>query len=109
MGDIMNKLLIAFLIIGLVITTTACSNAKTSNIKSIAEIKSDSFLGKTVTVQGTVVNNVKLGSISGYRLQDSTDYIAISAQNLPKVNTTVTVTGILQKSTVVGYYIVAME
>jgi hypothetical protein len=122
---IMNKILIGFLIIGLLIGTTACSNSQTgnvvantdktvndktdivkiSNIQNIADIKKEEFLGKTVSVKGMVVNNLKTSRLSGYRLKDATDSIPVSSQNLPVVNTTVSVTGVLQTSSYFGYYI----
>jgi hypothetical protein len=130
----MNKILIGFLIIGLLIGTTACSNSKTgnvvantdqngnvaanndqtdivkvSNIQNIADIKKEEFLGKTVSVKGMVVNNLKTGSISGYRLKDATDSIPVSSQNLPKVNSTVSVSGILRTSSYFGYYIATTQ
>jgi hypothetical protein len=141
----MNKTIIACLIIGLLIATTACGNSKTTSppitnqptntqqantqtntvqtgtpqtttpqpdeISKIASLKVDTMLGKTFTVEGKVVSVTKTASISGYRLNDGTDTtgIGISTQNLPKVNSTMTVKGILQKSALVGYYLVAIE
>ena len=125
----MNKILIGFLIIGFLIGTTACSNSPTgnvvanndkinndkidivkiSNIQNIADIKNDGFLGKTVSVKGMVVNNLKTSSLSGFRLKDATDSIPVSSQNLPKINSTVSVTGVIQKGSYFGYYIVAVE
>lgn len=139
--NIMNKVIIAFFIIGLFFVVTACSTSKTDtvnptpannnvnsapadnnvntvpadnnvnnaatpgNVKAISDIKHTDLLGKTVTVRGRVVNNVKIGRISGYRLNDSSDSIPISSQNLAKINTTVTVTGTLLNSSYFGYYI----
>jgi len=136
---------VAFLIIGLLVATTACNTAKATNVNtasdnnnvnaavdngnanvapsnndvktettnnkvmSIKDIKHIELLGKTVTVHGIVVNNVKLGRISGYRLNDSIDSIPISSQILPKVNSTVTVTGTLSNDSFFGYFIVANE
>ena len=105
----MDKVLIAFLFLGLLFAATACSSVETSNVKAIADIKTAENLGKNFTVQGTVENNVKIGSISGYRLKDATDSIPVSSQKLPQVNTTVTVTGTLQTSTFFGYYLLAIE
>ena len=99
----MKKVLIAFLIIGLVIATTACS------VKTIADVKKTENVGKTVTVQGNVQTTLKIGTLSGYRLKDATDSIVVSAQNLPKENTTITVTGVLMQDTIFGYYIKANE
>jgi hypothetical protein len=81
----------------------------TITISAISDIKKDELLGKTVRVKGIVVNNLKTSSLSGYRLKDSTDSIPISSQTLPKVNTTVSVKGTLQKGSYFGYYITAIE
>ena len=99
----MKKVLITFLIIGLLIAATACS------VKTIADVKKAENVGKTVTVQGNVQATLKIGTLSGYRLKDATDSIVVSAQNLPKENTTITVTGILMQDTIFGYYIKANE
>jgi hypothetical protein len=142
----MNKFIIGLLIIGLMITTNACSTnktvtvpadtgnsnniqtnpdeqksattdsasagtaaAQTKTLSSIVDIKKDEFLGKTVTVQGNVENNVKTRAISGFRLRDATESIPVSSINLPPVNTTVTVTGVINKGSVFGIYIQANE
>jgi aspartyl/asparaginyl-tRNA synthetase len=99
----MKKILMTFLIIGLLIATTACS------VKTIADVKNTENVGKKVTVQGKVDSSFKLGSLSGYSVKDDTDTIGVSAQNLPKDGETVTVTGILMKDTIFGYYIKADE
>jgi PKD repeat protein len=99
----MKKVLITFLIIGLLIAATACS------VKTIADVKKAENVGKTFTVQGNVQTTLKIGTLSGYRLKDATDSIVVSAQNLPKENTTITVTGILMQDTIFGYYIKANE
>jgi RecJ-like exonuclease len=90
-------------------TDVKAVNTVEANVQRIADIKTDSLLGKTVTVQGVVVNNLKTAGLSGYRLKDASDSIPISAQVLPKVNTTVTVTGTLSKGAYFGYYILATE
>ena len=81
----------------------------TGSIQRISDVKKPELFGKNVTVRGMVVNNLKIGSLSGYRLNDSTGSIPISSQNLAKINSTVTVTGTLHNSSVFGYYILANE
>ena len=73
------------------------------------DVKKAENVGKTFTVQGNVQTTLKIGTLSGYRLKDATDSIVVSAQNLPKENTTITVTGILMQDTIFGYYIKANE
>ena len=86
-------------------SNTGAGNAGTSNIQSIAEINNETYLGKVVTVRGIVVNNVKIGVISGYRLKDDTGSIPISSQILPPVNSTVTVTGNIYQTRFFGLVI----
>ena len=135
----MTKTIIALLIIGLFIITTACSSVKTGdtgssnlgnsntvnndvgnsntansdvgngNVVTIASIKATDNLNKTFTVEGTVVNNLKIGRLSGFRLKDATDSIPISSQNLATINTTVKVTGVLKTSSYFGYYLAAIQ
>jgi hypothetical protein len=95
----MKKVLMVFLIIGLLIATTACS------VKNIADVKTEENFGKTVTVQGTVESSFKIGSLSGYTVKDDTDTIGVSAQALPQEGAKVRVTGVLMKDTLLGYYI----
>ena len=108
-GGNMNKALIAFFVLGLLVATAACSSVKTSNIKATADIEKDANVGQNFTVQGTVVTTMKLGSISGYKLKDATGTIDVSSKNLPEENTTITVTGTLRKSTFFGYVLDAIE
>lgn len=74
--------------------------------QSIEEVKKSENIDKTVTVQGTVENTIKLGQLSGYTLRDSNgDTIGVSSDNLPKDGSTITVTGTLKKGGLLGYYI----
>jgi hypothetical protein len=99
----MKKVIIAFLIIGLLISTTACT------VKTIADVKKAENIGKKVNVAGKVESSFKIGSLSGYSLKDDTDKIGVSSQKLPKEGESVSVTGILMKDTLLGYYIKADE
>jgi hypothetical protein len=80
-----------------------------SNVQSIADIKKPENVGKTFTVQGVVVSTMQKGSISGYKIQDSTDFIDISSQKIPQKDTTVTVTGTLKQSRYFGLIIQTTE
>ena len=99
----MKNIIIALLIIGLLIGTTACALMT----QKISEVKTADKVGKTVTVSGIVQSSFKIGTLSGYTVKDYTDTIGVSTQNLPKENTTVTVTGTLMKDSLFGYYIKA--
>lgn len=77
--------------------------------QKVSEIKDESHIGKTVTVSGMVTKSFKLGSISGYVLSDKTGEIGISASRLPAEGDAVTVTGVLIKDTIFGFYIKAEE
>jgi hypothetical protein len=101
----MNKGFFAVLIIGLLLGTTACGLLS----EKISSIKTEANVGKQFTVDGIVMSSFKIGSLSGYTLKDSTGEIGVSSQTLPKVNTTMVVTGVLMKDSIFGYYIKANE
>jgi hypothetical protein len=110
----MNKAVITILVLVLLFAATACShentNGTTINKKTtIADVEKFELLNKTVTVTGTVVNTVKIGRISGYKLSDETGTIDVSTPNLPQINSTITVTGTLMNSSYFGYYIQPKE
>jgi hypothetical protein len=79
-----------------------------TRIQNIAIVKSADYIGKTVTVQGKVINTLqseKYG-ISGYKIQNSNGImIDVSSKNIPKINTTVTVTGTIYQSRYFGFVI----
>ena len=78
-------------------------------VQKVADVKHVELLNQTVTVRGMVLNNFKMGSLSGYRLKDGSDSIPISSKNLATINTTVTVTGTLKTSSYFGFYIQVKE
>ena len=93
----MKRIISVTLIISLLFLT-AC-------VQSIKEVKNLDNVGKKITVSGTVKTSFKLGSISGYILEDKTGSISVSSEELPKEGTQKRVTGILIKDTIFGYYI----
>lgn len=95
----MKKLLTILVLILTTILLVGCAS------KSISEIKTESYVGKKVTVSGTVKNTIKFGTLSGYTLEDGTGSIGISTQKLPNEGKQVTVSGTLIKDTLFGYYI----
>ncbi len=96
----MKKIFIVLLIIGLLVLT-ACTS------QSIKDVKSEENIGETVTIKGNVDSSFKIGDLSGYILNDGTDTISVSSDDLPKEGTTVRVSGTLIRDTIFGYYIKA--
>jgi len=90
------------LITGLLFILIFISGCIATNIK---DAKNPDYVGKRITVYGTVQNTIKIGSLSGYTIKDNTDTISISSGTLPKEGSQVRVTGILMKDTILGYYI----
>lgn len=87
-----------FLLLALLLLTGCTQN--------IADIKDEEHIGDTVVVYGTVENVIKIGGLSGYTLRDANgDTIGVSAERLPAEGDKVTVTGVLIKDTIFGYYI----
>ncbi len=75
--------------------------------KSIAEIKNEQYVGKTVTVNGKVGNSFKIGQLSGYTISDSTGDIGVKSSTLPVEGSEITVKGTLMKDSIFGYYILS--
>jgi hypothetical protein len=74
--------------------------------QSIAEIKKEEYVGKTVKVSGTAENPIKLGKLSGYTVVDANgDKIPVASSKLPEQGDAVTAKGVLMKDTLLGYYI----
>ncbi len=72
---------------------------------SIKDVKNPDYVGKQVTVLGTVQNTIKIGALSGYTIKDATGSIGVSSTTLPAEGSNIRVTGILVKDTLLGYYI----
>jgi hypothetical protein len=72
--------------------------------EKISDIKNDDYVGKDVKVRGTVEASVKIGSISGYRVDDGAE-INVKSETLPKEGEVVAVKGVLMKDSLFGYYI----
>lgn len=95
----LKKLLFIIIIIGGLFMFTGCS-------QSIAEVKSESNVGKEVTTSGVVTESIKLGDISGYAIKDDNgDSIYVSSTTIPAEGDEVTVSGILRETLIIGYYI----
>jgi hypothetical protein len=79
-----------------------------THTQNIAIVKSADYIGKTVTVQGKVINTLqseKYG-ISGYKIQNSNGItIDVSSKKIPQINTTVTVIGTIYQSRYFGFVI----
>ncbi|MGV8151234.1 MAG: hypothetical protein ACP5NV_05910 [Candidatus Woesearchaeota archaeon] len=92
---------VAFLLLFFVGLTflSACS------VQKISDVKNDDLVGEKVTVRGIVDSTIKIGSISGYVLSDDSGTIAVSSESLPVEGKELTVSGVLIKDTLFGYYI----
>jgi len=94
-----KKYFLTMIIICLFLLVVACT-------QKIEEIKNQEHVGKTVAVKGTVKNTIKIGSLSGYTLeQKDGESIKVSSESLPEEGSTRTVNGVLMKDTLFGYYI----
>jgi hypothetical protein len=77
-------------------------------VTPIAEVKDDAQIGETLTVKGTVQGAVKLGTFSGYLLQDKAgDTIGVVSQELPAEGDVVRQRGVVKKLPLLGYYLEA--
>jgi hypothetical protein len=94
----------SILIIFLLFTLIFISGCLTTMIKNV---KSTDYVGKKVSVTGTVQNTIKLGDFSGYTIEDKTDSIRVSSEILPKEGSRIRVSGTLMKDSIFGYYIKA--
>ncbi len=98
---IIKTSLIIIALLSVMIFITGCT------IASIKDVKNPDYVGKKITVSGTVQDTIKVGEISGYTIKDKTDTIKVSSQSLPAEGSNISVTGILIKDTIFGYYIKA--
>jgi len=89
----------------LLIALAFCTLLLIGCASKISEVKNEKYMGKTVTLTGTVENTIKIGSLSGYTLKDDTGTIGVSSETLPKEGDKITISGVLIKDTILGYYI----
>jgi len=75
--------------------------------KDISDVRSDDMIGETVRIKGVVEGGISIGKISAFTVQDSTGKIGVSANVVPTTGSSVTVSGVLMKDTIFGYYIKA--
>jgi uncharacterized protein YceK len=97
----MKKILAIILVLSLLLLA-GC----TTPIKEI-KANPDKYMGEKVSVKGTVSNTIKLGSLSGFTLDDGSDKITVSSDTLPKEGATVTVDGVVMKELFLGTYVQA--
>ncbi|MFP4524054.1 MAG: hypothetical protein ACLFO2_01905 [Candidatus Woesearchaeota archaeon] len=74
---------------------------------SIEDAKTEEKVGDTVTLQGEARSPTKIGSLSGYVLEDETDTIPVATEDLPEEGEEVTVRGTVTRDTLLGYYLKA--
>ena len=75
--------------------------------QSAQEVKSEEYIGESVTVSGTVEQSVKIGDFSGYVLRDESGSVRVSSDSLPAEGERVRVSGTLMRDSLFGYYIAA--
>jgi len=81
---------------------------QTTPLKELNDNPGD-YIGKEVTIKGTVQDTLKLGQLSGYTLTDGNVTIKVSSQSLPAEGKEMTVTGVWMRDTIFGYYLLAKE
>lgn len=91
---------IIFLLIILATILISC----TTEIKDINYF-SDDLIGKNLAVRGKIIEEIEVGGINGYTIQDDTGSISVRTTKKYKVGSTVTVNGKVQKSPLGSYYI----
>lgn len=86
-----------------------CAGIGTTPIKDLNDNPKD-FVGKEVTVHGTVQDTIKIGSISGYTIVDKEGHgIRVSSKSLPAEGKEITVSGTFIMDSLFGYYIQVPE
>jgi hypothetical protein len=77
----------------------------------ISDINADpsDYMGKTVTVQGTVLTPIKMGVISGFTLKEDGTSILVSSTDVPSADAEVTVKGMVMKGMLMPQYIEASK
>jgi len=96
---------VLFIVVLVVIIAAVCLIISLFSYDSVADIKSEDYVGETVKVRGEVKTVVKIGSLSGFTLEDSSGSIPVSSDDLPKEGDKITVKGVLIRDTLFGYYI----
>ena len=81
---------------------------QTTKIRDILD-DPDSFVGKEVKVKGVVEASVKIGQLSGFRVNDNTGMIGVRSDTLPPEGSVVTVVGTVADDTIFGHYILAKD
>ncbi len=81
---------------------------ETTPLKELNDNPGD-YLGKEVTVKGTVKESLKLGQLSGYTITDGNVTVKVSSRSLPAEGKEVTVSGTWTRDTIFGYYLLAKE
>ncbi|HLC47416.1 MAG TPA: hypothetical protein VJI75_06865, partial [Candidatus Nanoarchaeia archaeon] len=76
---------------------------------TVKELKQEGTVGDKVSVKGTVVEseNIKIGELSGFVLQDETGSLPVQSEVLPAKGDEVSVKGELKRSALFGTYIIA--
>ena len=90
----------------LTVLITGCSGLSAQTIKD----NPDDYVGKIVTLRGISTKSVKLGSLSGFTLeQDDGSSIPVSSKELPADGSKVTVKGTVVNDAIFKIYILASD
>lgn len=102
----MRKTLTILLAITMLASLSALAgcSAKISDIRS----NTDDYLGKQITISGTVKNTLKIGQLSGFTLVQGEDSIPVASDELPKEGDKVTVKGTINTG-LLGLYFQAAD
>jgi len=93
--------LVLFLLILLVLSLSIIIfNSLTVNLKNI-----EKYEGKRVTIEGKVLNHLKIGSLNAYELEVDEQKLMVTVKNnnLPAINSTIKLTGTIYKDPLIGY------
>lgn len=98
---LMKSKLLLILLVVLSLSLMGCT-------QSIEKVTStDNYVDKKVSISGTASTPIKLGSLSGYTLEDKAgDKIIVAASDLPDEGEKVVARGTLKKGLLgIGYYV----
>lgn len=79
---------------------------ETVSVKDLADNPAD-YVGKEITVRGTVEETFKLGKLSGYKLTQGDYSITVSSETLPAEGKEMNIEGTWIKDSIFGYYLLA--
>ncbi|MCX8194328.1 MAG: hypothetical protein N3G19_03145 [Candidatus Pacearchaeota archaeon] len=97
-----TNFVIAAMILVLITLAIFVSGCGAVSIEALNE-EPEKYMGKELTVSGTVEDTVKIGALSGFRLRESEHTIAVSSKTLSEEGKRITVKGTLMKDDRLSY------